>query len=144
MTHENAGRYAAKHPEGAKPDPRVAEALKTKIKDGAVSCAAAHRIARALNLLPKEVGRTMDLMELKIVKCQMGLFGYTPEKKIVQPADTVSPELEAAITAEWKDGRLSCRTAWDIADRFGISRMEMASACEALAVKVSPCQIGAF
>jgi hypothetical protein len=144
MTHEYAGRYAAKHPEGAMPDPRVAEALKPKIRDGGVSCAAVHRIAGELSLQPNEIGRTMDLMELKIVKCQMGLFGYTPEKKIVQPADAVPPELEGAITAALENGRLACRTAWAIADRFGVSRMEMAAACEAMAVKVSPCQIGAF
>jgi hypothetical protein len=144
MTHENAGHYAAKHPKGAVPDARVAEVLNTKVKDGKVSCAAAHSTAKELNVLPKEVGRTMDLMEFRIVKCQMGLFGYTPEKKIVRPAETVSPELQAAVSGELKDGRIACRAAWDIADRFGISRMEVASACEALAVKVSPCQIGAF
>lgn len=144
MTHEDAGRYTAKHPEGAAPDARIAEALKTKVKDGKVSCAAAHGIAKELSVLPKEVGRTMDLMELRIVKCQMGLFGYSPEKKIVKPAETVSAELEAAISGVLDNGRLACRAAWDMADRFGISRLEMAAACEALAIKVSPCQIGAF
>ncbi|WP_373499675.1 hypothetical protein [Desulfococcus sp.] len=144
MTHEDAGHYAAKHPKGAAPDARIAEALKTKVKDGKVSCAAAHGIAEELNVLPKEVGRNMDLMELRIVKCQMGLFGYSPEKKIVTPAKIVSAELQAAISGEVENGRLACRAAWDMADRFGISRLEIAAACEALSIKVSPCQIGAF
>lgn len=144
MTHENAGHYAAKHPKGTVPDARISAMLKTKVKDGKVSCAAAHGIAAELNILPKEVGKTMDLLEFRIVKCQMGLFGYSPEKKIVKPAETVSAELKAAIFGEVKDGRIPCRTAWDIAERFNISRMELAAACEALPVKVSPCQIGAF
>lgn len=144
MTHEDAGHYAAKHPEGSLPDPRIADRLKAKVKDGTVSCAAAHAIAEELNVSPKDVGKTMDLMELRIVKCQMGLFGYFPEKKIVRPAESVSPELEAAISEAAAGGRLACRAAWDVADRFGIARMEMAAACEAMGVKVSPCQIGAF
>ncbi len=144
MTHEDAGHYAAKHPKGAVCDPRIAAVLRLKEKDGEISCAAAHAAAKELSILPAEVGRTMDLMELRIVKCQLGLFGYTPEKKIVNPAENVTPELRTAVSAELRNGRIPCRTAWDIADRFNISRLEMGSACEALAVKVSPCQIGAF
>lgn len=144
MTHEDAGHYAAKHPTGSLPDPRIAGRLETKVKEGAVSCAAAHSIAEELNVPPKDVGRTMDLMELRIVKCQMGLFGYFPEKKIVQPAESVASELRAAISEATAGGKLACRAAWETADRFGIARMEMAAACEALGIKVSPCQIGAF
>ena len=144
MTHENAGHYAAKHPEGSVPDPRIAAALKTRARDGKVSCAAAHAAAEALGVTPGEVGRTMDLMELRIVKCQMGLFGYAPEKKIVTPAGSVPPELRAAIEAGTAGGRIPCRAAWEIAGRFGVPRMDVAAACEALPVKVSPCQIGAF
>ena len=144
MTHEDAGHYAAKHPEGSLPDPRIADRLKAKVKDGTVSCAAAHAIAEELNVPPKDVGKTMDLMELRIVKCQMGLFGYFPEKKIVKPAESITPELESAISEATAGGRLACKAAWDMADRFGIPRMAVAAACEALGIKVTPCQIGAF
>jgi hypothetical protein len=144
MTHDTTGGYAAKHPKGAEPDPRIVDVLKTKMKDGGVSCAAAHKTSEQLSVPPTAVGRTMDLLELRIVKCQMGLFGYSPVKKIVEPAEAVTPEIRAAVSAETMNGRLACRTAWDIADRLGITRLALAAACEAMAVKVSPCQIGAF
>lgn len=144
MTHDDAGHYAAKHPKGTAPDGRIAAVVNAKVKDGKISCAAAHAAADELNVLPGEVGRTVDLMELRIVKCQLGLFGYAPEKKIVEPAETVANDVKSAVLAELKNGRLPCKTSWDIAHRFGISRMEMGAAIEALSVKVSPCQLGAF
>ncbi|AOY58731.1 hypothetical protein [Desulfococcus multivorans] len=144
MTHEDAGHYAAKHPKGTVLDPRIAAALKTRIQEGGVSCAAAHAAASELGVSPGDVGRAIDLMELKIAKCQLGLFGYTPEKKIVKPAQTVSPELKAAIQKQVQDDRISCKAAWDIADTLGIPRMEISAALEALSIKVTPCQIGAF
>ena len=144
MPHEYAGHYAAKHPNGTVLDPRIAAALKTRIREGAISCAAAHAAASELGISPSDVGRAMDLMELKIVKCQLGLFGHTPEKKIVKPAQTVSPELKSAILKQVKDGWISCKAVWDTADGFGIPRMDAAAACETLALKVTPCQIGAF
>ncbi|MFP4306098.1 MAG: hypothetical protein ACLFQQ_02670 [Desulfococcaceae bacterium] len=144
MTHEFSGHYAAKHPPGAEPDSRIAEAVKAGAKDGKVSCAAAHRIATDMGVHPSEVGKTMDLLEFRIVKCQLGLFGYQPNKKVVEPAETVSLELRDALTAALVDDRLPCKSAWRIADRFGITRMAVASACEKMNLRVSPCQLGAF
>jgi hypothetical protein len=86
----------------------------------------------------------MDLMEIRLTKCQLGLFGYTPEKKIVTPAESVAPDLEAAIKAAVENGRLSCERAWQMADGRGIKRLAFSSACEALGIKVKPCQLGAF
>ncbi|GBC60403.1 hypothetical protein DENIS_1355 [Desulfonema ishimotonii] len=144
MPHEYAGHYAAKHPPGTQPDPRIAEALNAKVRDGKISCAAAHSIAEELNVSPAQVGKNMDLLEMRLHKCQMGLFGYTPEKRLVRPAESVSPALEQAIRSAMRDNRIPCVECWAIAEKFGISRMEIANACEALNIKSSPCQIGAF
>lgn len=144
MTHEFSGHYAAKHPPGTEADARIADAVRASAKDGSLSCAAAHRIATDLGVHPSEVGKTLDLLEFRIVKCQLGLFGYQPEKKIVAPAETVSPELRDALTAALVDDRLPCASAWTIADRFGMTRMAVAAACEKMNLRVSPCQLGAF
>jgi hypothetical protein len=144
MTHEFSGHYAAKHPPGTEADGRIADAVRASAKDGKLSCAAAHRIATDLGVHPSEVGKTLDLLEFRIVKCQLGLFGYQPEKKIVAPAETVAPELRDALTAALVDDRLPCKSAWTIADRFGVTRMAVAAACEKMNLRVSPCQLGAF
>jgi len=42
------------------------------------------------------------------------------------------------------DERLPCAAAWDIAAQAGISKMALSAACEALGIKIKPCQLGAF
>jgi hypothetical protein len=144
MTHADAGHYAAKHPHGTALNTTIANAIEKKASDGGLTCAAAHAIAEKLEVAPIDVGRSMDLMEIRLTKCQLGLFGYTPQKKIVTPAETVSPDLEAAIVATAKNGRLACDRAWQMAADQGLTRMVFSAACEALGIKVKPCQLGAF
>jgi len=144
MTHEDAGHYAAKHAARAQPAPEIAEAVRDKVKNGRITCAAMHKIASDLKTTPAEVGVAVDLIEARLTKCQMGLFGYAPERRIVKPAGEVSPELEGAIRESLTHGRLSCLSSWEIAKRLGIAKMGVACACEALHIKISSCQLGAF
>ncbi|HBF42709.1 MAG TPA: hypothetical protein DDW42_03610 [Desulfobacteraceae bacterium] len=144
MTHEDIGHFAKKHPQDRKPDPKIAEAVKQGAANGEISCAVAHKIASDLNVLPKEVGFHIDYFEMQMVKCQLGLYGYGPRKGIVKPMETVPEELDRAIRDSLTDGRLFCKSAWDIAERLGIGKMEVSSACEALNIRISSCQLGAF
>lgn len=144
MTERTHGGYRAKHPEGSQPDPRITDAVRETADAGKISCAAAHKIAQRLGVPPEGVGKTIDLMEYRISKCQLGLFGYEPEKKIVSPAETVATALADTIRSALVDGRLPCRIAWGLSERSGISRMAVSSACEALGIKIKPCQLGAF
>lgn len=144
MTHEDKGHFSKKHPQGLEITPEIAEAIKQKASDGTITCAAAHGISKDLNVAPSLVGMNIDFLELSLSKCQLGLYGYGPGKRIVEPAETVSEELETAIRDAVVDGRVPCRALWDIAERFGIKRLEASSACEALKIKIKPCQLGAF
>jgi len=144
MGHEDAGHYAAKHPQGTQADPDIEKMLKEKVSDGKISCAAAHGIADKLGVSPADVGMAIDLLEARIHKCQLGLFGYQPEKRIVHPADSPSSEIKAAIEADLIDGRIACVKIWGVADRLGENKMEVSNVCEALGVKINQCQLGAF
>ena len=144
MTHEDAGHYRAKHP-GGKINTAIADAIRSEEEAGCISCAAAHAIAEAQGCSPHMVGMNIDLLERRIAVCQLGLFGHGDKPgKAVEAASTVPPELETAIREAMHDERITCRAAWDVADRFQLSRMTVACACEALAIKVSACQLGAF
>ncbi len=83
-------------------------------------------------------------MEIEISKCQLGLFGYSPEKMVVKAAEAVQPDLEKAIRSALMNDRLPCAAAWSIAETSGMPKMAVSSACEALKIKVKPCQLGAF
>ena len=144
MGHEDAGHYAAKHPEGTKSNPDIERMLKEKISNDQISCAAAHGIAKKLNVPPADVGVAIDLLEARICKCQLGLFGYQPEKRIVAPAESPSPAIKAAIESDLEDGRIACLKTWQIADRMGEKKMAVSNVCEGMGVKVSTCQLGAF
>ena len=144
MTESKGTDFSEKHPSDRKPIPEVVEAVKSKVQEGAMPCAVAFEVAKQLNVEPSEVGFTLDYLGIKIIKCQLGLFGYKPKKAIVEPASEVEPSLEQAIKEKLKDGKLSCKEAWAIASEQGLRRMEVSSACESLGIKITNCQLGAF
>lgn len=147
MTRNDAEHYAAKHPEDRKLNKKIAEAVQKRAASGEINCADASAIAENFRVAMLEIGVTIDLLEIRLKRCQLGLFGYgrkNKKKGIVEPAAEVSAALEKAIRGNLADGRLPCIAAWDIADRAGITRMDVSSACEALKIKIKPCQLGAF
>ncbi len=144
MTHSNAGRYADKHAPGRGPDEKIAAAIRSKATEGELACADAEKIGAEQGAALAEVGRTLDLLEIRINRCQLGLFGYAAEGKTVQPEKTVIPELEKDIRNRLSDGKLPCVAAWEIAAERKIPRMKVSSSCETLKIKIKPCQLGAF
>jgi len=144
MSHEDAGHYAAKHPPGTVRSPKITAALQQAAEDAQLSCVAAHHVAEDLGVSPAEIGVAADLLEYRIVRCQLGLFGYTPEKRIVKPAAEVSDELRDHLTRTSVEGRIDCAVCWDIARMLGVAKLEVSSACESLGLKVRHCQLGAF
>lgn len=124
------------------------EILQTALNDassgGDLACSAAFEVAESLNISPGLVGEYADKLGLHLAKCQLGLFGYSPHKKIVAPLASVDTALAAAIREGLVSDRLPCQTAWEIAGQFDLPRMTVSAACETLGVKIKPCQIGAF
>jgi hypothetical protein len=125
-------------------DEKVAAAIQGRTKDGTLSCVDAFRIAEELAVMPLDVGETADALEVRLVRCQLGLFGYGDPKRIVRPAEQVSSELEQAIRDGLVEGRLPCAEAWVIAARFGLPKLEVGNAAEKLEIRISQCQLGAF
>ena len=119
MTHGDKGAFQKKHPPNKRLKPSVADPVKEQASEKGLSCAAAHNIASDLGESPAEIGFTLDFLELQIIKCQMGLFGYAPEKKVVKPAKAVTDALEKALREKAVNDRISCRSTWDIAEKMG-------------------------
>jgi hypothetical protein len=133
-----------KHKNDNQPDPAISQEIQVRLRKDALACAVAFDIAGKLGCTPAEVGRTADLLYISLVKCQLGLFGYKPQKKIVDSRMPQEPALGDAIRDGLVDDRLPCKTAWRIAAQFGVPKMTVSSACEALGIKIKPCQLGAF
>jgi hypothetical protein len=109
-----------------------------------LSCVTAFEIAGELNIEPKDIGEAADSIKIRLVNCQLGLFGYKPNKKIVKAQETVSEELKAAILKSLTDGKLSCVKSWEIAADLKVSRFSVSCSCETLGIKIKECQLGAF
>jgi hypothetical protein len=144
MTHEDGPHYSGKHPQERIKDETLKQAILDRTAGGQVPCATAFEIAQLLDRAPAEVGRAVDLLDFKLIKCQLGLYGYQPEKKIVTPEPPENPAMEQAIRSRLVDGRLPCERAWAIARQFKVQKMRVSAACEALGIKIKPCQLGAF
>ena len=144
MKQQNGKKFAEKHESNAQLNQEIKDQIISQTKNNELPCAVAHKIAADLNVSPAEVGKTADLLEMMLVKCQLGLFGYMPEKKIVKPEASEKPDLTSAIQDARVGGNLSCENAWEIARRFDVSKMKVSSVCEQLKIKIKPCQLGAF
>ncbi len=143
MTHEDAGHYAKKH-QDKKIDETIAMVLKNKAKNGKITCASVHAAAKELGILPREAGVQADLLELRLTKCSLGLYGYGPQWDILQKDFTISEELDNAINSAAENKRITCSACWKIADELKIKKIDVASACEKKGLKIKQCQLGAF
>jgi hypothetical protein len=144
MAHSDKGCYAGKHQPGGSPDEKIAVGIRLRVQEGTLTCSDAERISAGLEVEMAEVGRTLDLLEIRIGHCQLGLFGYPPDGKIVRAEEWTEPVLGEMIRNRLSGGRLSCAAAWKIAVVLAVPRMKVSSACESLGIRIKPCQLGAF
>lgn len=144
MTHEDKGHYRKKHPPEKNLPPSLIGEVRKVVRENRISCARAFRVAATTGAPPDQVGAAIDIEEISLEKCQLGLFGYGPERKILHPLEEVPPKLKKAVEESLVEGRLPCASAWEIAKRLRLSRVTVASACETLKIRISRCQLGAF
>jgi hypothetical protein len=145
MTHEYEGHYSAKHAPNAELNRGLAKILTDRCRDGRLTCASAFVIAKNTGASPSEIGRTADLLEIKVTACQLGLFGYGKGKRNMAKLQEVVPaEVEQALRDGLVNGRLPCKVAWDIACRFGLPKPKITAVCERLKIRLGPCQLGTF
>ena len=122
----------------------ITAAVREQAQDGKLRCAAAFRIAEELGVAPLVVGQAATALNVRLTRCQLGLFGYGEQKSITEPAEEVPLELELAIREGLMVGRLPCAVAWAIAARFEMPKPHVANAAEGLGVRIGQCQLGAF
>ena len=144
MAFQKEKKYSEKHQQTKIVDPEIKNHILHRSKDRKMSCTDAFEIAGEQNILPHNIGITIDLLNVKITKCQLGLFGYKPKKKMLKPASLADPNLEDAISEALVEGKLSCKHAWNISSRFNVSKITVSSTCEFLEIKINDCQLGAF
>lgn len=144
MARRNGKKFAAKHGPNAKPNSLITNKILSRAKNKELPCALAFEIAKELQVSADAVGKDSDLLNFKLTKCQLGLFGYQPQKKIIKPQGSVNQDLQDTIVDALVEGKLSCQSAWDIASRLKVQKMDISGVCEFMQIKINNCQLGAF
>lgn len=144
MNLHKGKQFAHKHGPDAKPDMLIKDEILKQAKNDKIPCAVAFKIANKLQVSVEAVGMNVDLLNFKLTKCQLGLFGYYPQKKVIKPKEGISRDIKNAIDVALDQGRLPCKSAWDISLQFEVGKMEISGACEAMGIKIKNCQLGAF
>ena len=147
MAHEDAGKFAAKHPPGTTLNEHIAKAIREKSSGGELVCAMGEKISNELKVGIVEVGITADLLEMKIKECQLGLFGWGDKPdhgKDIRAANSVSVEIKSSLEKAAENSMVTCAALWTIADRLGVKRKVVSAACETLRIKIRSCQLGTF
>jgi hypothetical protein len=129
-------------------DERIHQAMLERLENGHLPCNQAFAIAQILGVEPLAVGLAANEADIRISRCQLGLFGYGPKAegkhKIVHPMENVPERLAARLRAEAESDSITCAAVWRAADGLGFGRLEASSAVEAMGLKVSRCQLGCF
>ena len=138
--------YAEKHAGNAEivMDEKLKAHLMEKAGEKTIKCTEALLTAAEMGKTPQDVGVHLDLLEIRILECQLGLFGFSPVKRIVKRAGSIDPAIRQLIEGEMKNGCISCEFLLKIAEQNNILPVDVAGMCEALEVQIKPCQLGAF
>jgi hypothetical protein len=144
VTFHGEKNFSEKHSRMDAVDPALKSFILDRVEAGELSCKKAFDIADELTAPVGKIGKTIDLLNIKLIKCQLGLFGYKPKKKALKPLRAVDPDLKHAIMEALTEEKLSCRRAWEISSQFNVSKITVSSTCEYLGIKIGDCQLGAF
>lgn len=145
MLKKPNGRYVSKHPSGSAVSPQLHLALQSAAVAGRLSCSRIHTISKTLGVTPQEAGKVADLGNIRISKCQLGLFSQSPAApKDLKAPQQIDATLESAVRGALENGRLPCAVAWRLAKRHGVTRRALGEYVQKMAIKISTCQLGAF
>ncbi len=145
MAHQDEGHYSKKHTSQEKPHAEAAEKIRRVLKGDSLPCAAAFSIAAECDISADEMGKTLDLLEVRLSRCQCGMFGYPePDKKRIKALTEMPPGLEDEIRQAVYNDAVPCVDVWKMAEKLNISKLIAACGCETLGFRIKPCQLGSF
>ena len=88
------------------------------------------KISKEFKVDMAEVGKTADLLEIKIKECQLGLFGWGDKPghgKDIRATDSVPVEIKSAVEKAAVNGTVTCAAALE--DRRSAQRKAKSGLC---------------
>ena len=124
----------------------IESAVLAALRDGRLPCLFAFHIASENGWTPSQVGAEANRLDVRISRCQLGLFGYESfrQKGLIQQLSDVHGDVTVSLKAATIDGTVSCAALWRIAEEHGLPRIAIACAVETIGLRITPCQLGCF
>jgi len=124
----------------------IESAVLAALRDGRLPCSFAFRIASENGWAPSQVGAEVNRLDVRISRCQLGLFGYDSfhQKGFIQSLANIPGDVTVSLKAAEIDGTVSCAALWRIAEEHGLPRIAIACAVETIGLRITPCQLGCF
>jgi hypothetical protein len=131
-----------------KPDAIIQIEIKKQANNNRLACRAAFKIAKKLGVTRRQVGETADIINCRLVECQLGLFGYKTNNHTSLPEisseDSLPQGLKEALRSKLIQQRLKCADCLAIASKFKIPDLTVGELCNAMNIKITECQLKAF
>lgn len=131
-------------PVGFTPDETISEAIRNASTDGRLPCTAGFRLSEELGIPTEVVGNYADFHGIRLISCQIGLFGCGKKGKLIDDLEVVDKVLEKAVRAATEENRITCESIFRVADETGLKRLMVGSICQTLGIKIKKCRLGAF
>ena len=111
-----------------------------------IPCSTAFGIAEAEAVSATDVGEASNRIGVRIIHCQLGLFGYHAfgEKRVSIPLGNLPAEVTTTVREATDRGKLTCSDAWALAKRLGLPRPVVGQLAEDLEIRIVRCPLGCF
>jgi len=121
-------------------------AIRESLIDGSLPCSHAFRLAETLDRPPRAIGEETNRLELRVSRCQLGIFGYKDfgDKRLIRRLADVPADVAQALTAAVVDDVLPCASAWKIGRDHSLPRLVVGCAAESLEIRIGNCQLNCF
>lgn len=131
-------------PTGFSPDKKTEEMVRSAAQGGLLACAAAFRLSEKTGLSTREIGTCADYFEIRLVSCQIGLFGNGKKGKAIRPLETVDSAVKETVLAASDKNGIDCEAVFRIADETGLKKRDIGRLCQTIGIKIRNCRLGAF
>ena len=123
---------------------KLAEAVKSSLKDGHLPCGVAFKIAKDAGVARIAVGEMTDRLGIRVSNCQIGCFKVDKLLHAGEVGKEVDESILARLEALRSADQLTCISIHNLAQELKLAPMAVANVANARDMKVHQCQLGCF